>query len=97
MYTNTVPIHYTVQYKFTVVYNGKYVHSLHLSRHQGGGGEDFRKDNALIKIQIDKPTVLALGGNCPRFIFFILYLTLHDVQSLVYRVYISISIIDILI
>ena len=28
-----VPIHYTLQYKVTVVYNGKYVHSLHLYIH----------------------------------------------------------------
>ena len=37
----------------------------------GGEREDFRKDNALIKIQrqIDKPTVQALVGNCPHFIF----------------------------
>ena len=43
VYTNTVPIHYTVQYKFTVVYNGKYVYSLHLSRHQGGGVRTLEK------------------------------------------------------
>ena len=33
----------------------------------GGRSEEFRKDNALIKIQkqINKSTVQALGGNCP--------------------------------